>query len=148
MPQLSRVGVLYNPTVPYTTGEVVDLAAAARTLGLSLLRLEVREPKDLETAFANLAQSRASALFTVSDLLTYVQRQRIADLAVVHRLPGMFGFREYAKATQVVPCAPWQIDPAVLDTDAVRRAANAVEGRTLRPRSHGADSQTLEIPGL
>jgi DNA invertase Pin-like site-specific DNA recombinase len=52
------------------------------------------------------------------------------------------------EATQVVPCAPWQIDPAVLDTDAVRRAANAVEGRTLRPRSHGADSQTLEIPGL
>ena len=51
-------------------------------------------------------------------------------------------------ATQVVPCAPWQIDPAMLDTDAVRRAAKAVEGRTLRPRSRVADSQTLEIPGL
>jgi hypothetical protein len=52
------------------------------------------------------------------------------------------------EATQVVPCAPWQIDPAVLDTEAVRRAAKAVEGRTLRPRSRLADSQTLEIPGL
>jgi DNA invertase Pin-like site-specific DNA recombinase len=51
-------------------------------------------------------------------------------------------------ATQVVPCAPWQIDPARLNTDAVRRAAKAVEGRTLRPRSRIADSQTLEIPGL
>jgi DNA invertase Pin-like site-specific DNA recombinase len=51
-------------------------------------------------------------------------------------------------ATQVVPCAPWQIDPAMLDTDAVRRAAKAVERRTLRPRSRIADSQTLEIPGL
>jgi DNA invertase Pin-like site-specific DNA recombinase len=51
-------------------------------------------------------------------------------------------------ATQVVPCAPWQIDPARLNTDAVRRAAKAVEGRTPRPRSQGADTQTLEIPGL
>jgi hypothetical protein len=51
-------------------------------------------------------------------------------------------------ATQVVPCAPWQIDPAMLDTDAARRAAKAVEGRTVRPRSRVADSQTLDIPGL
>jgi hypothetical protein len=51
-------------------------------------------------------------------------------------------------ATQVVPCAPWQIDPARLDTDAVRQAAKAVAGRTLRPRSRLADSRTLEIPGL
>jgi len=36
------------------------------------------------------------------------------------------------EATQVVPCAPWQIDPARLDTEAVRRAAKAV-GRS-RPR--------------
>ncbi len=26
------------------------------------------------------------------------------------------------EATQVVPCAPWQLDPAVLDTDAIRTA--------------------------
>jgi len=56
--------------------------------------------------------------------------------------------RGLLEATQVVPCAPWQIDPAMLDTDAVRRAAQAVEGRTLRPRSRVADSQTLEIPGI
>jgi hypothetical protein len=48
----------------------------------------------------------------------------------------------------VVPCAHWQIDPAMLDADPVRRAAKAVEGRTLRPRSRIADSQTLEIPGI
>ena len=53
------------------------------------------------------------------------------------------------EATQVVPCAPWQLDPAVLDTDAIRRAAKAVvDGRTLRSGSRIADSQTLEIPGI
>jgi hypothetical protein len=52
------------------------------------------------------------------------------------------------EATQVVPCAPWQLDPSVLDTDAIRNAAQAVEGRTLRPRSRIADSHTLMIPGI
>jgi hypothetical protein len=52
------------------------------------------------------------------------------------------------EATQVVRCAPWQLDPAVLDTEAIRTAAKAAERRTLRPRSRVADSQTLEIPGL
>jgi DNA invertase Pin-like site-specific DNA recombinase len=51
-------------------------------------------------------------------------------------------------ATQVVPCAPWQLDPSVLDTDAIRKAAHAVEGRTLRPRSRSADSHNLVIPGI
>jgi hypothetical protein len=52
------------------------------------------------------------------------------------------------EATQVVRCAPWQLDPAVLDTEAIRTAAKAAERRPLRPRSRIADSQTLEIPGL
>jgi hypothetical protein len=52
------------------------------------------------------------------------------------------------QATQVVPCAPWQLDPSVLDTDTIRQAATAVAGRKDRSRSRVADSQTLEIPGI
>jgi hypothetical protein len=52
------------------------------------------------------------------------------------------------EARQVVPCAPWQLDPAVLDTEAIRTAAKAAEGRRLRPGSRLTDSQTLEIPGI
>ena len=53
------------------------------------------------------------------------------------------------EATQVVPCAPWQLDPAVLDTDAIRTAAkDVVQGRHRRPGSRIADSHTLEIPGI
>jgi hypothetical protein len=35
------------------------------------------------------------------------------------------------EATQVVRCAPWQLDPAVLDTEAIRTAAKTAEKRTL-----------------
>jgi DNA invertase Pin-like site-specific DNA recombinase len=53
------------------------------------------------------------------------------------------------EATQVVPCAPWQIDPAALDTDAIRTAAQeVVQGRRRRPGSRIGDVHTLEIPGI
>jgi hypothetical protein len=56
--------------------------------------------------------------------------------------------RGILEATQVVPCAPWQLDPAVLDTEAIRHAAQAVQHRPRRPGSRLADPHTLEIPGL
>jgi len=53
------------------------------------------------------------------------------------------------EATQVVPCAPWQVDPAMLDTDAIRTATkNVVQGRHRRPWSRPGDSHNLEIPGI
>jgi hypothetical protein len=48
----------------------------------------------------------------------------------------------------VVPCAPWQLDPSVLDTDAIRNAAMEVQGRKRRPTSRMGDLHTLAIPGI
>ena len=56
--------------------------------------------------------------------------------------------RGILEATQVVPCAPWQLDPSILDTDAIRSAAKAVQGHTRRSGSRRADSHTLVIPGI
>jgi hypothetical protein len=50
------------------------------------------------------------------------------------------------EATQVVPCAPWPLDPAVLDAEVIRKAARDV--RKLRPRSCVTDSQNLVFPGI
>ena len=52
------------------------------------------------------------------------------------------------EANHVVPCAPWQLDPSLLDTDVIRKAAKAVEARKLRPGSHIADSRNLVIPDI
>ena len=53
------------------------------------------------------------------------------------------------EATQVVPCAPWQLDPSALDTDTIRTAAKeVVRGRKRRPRSRIGDIHNLEIPGI
>jgi putative ABC transport system substrate-binding protein len=45
-----------------------------------------------------MTRSRAGALLILGGGMTYMSRQRIADLAVQHRLPGIHFFREYTEA--------------------------------------------------
>ena len=56
--------------------------------------------------------------------------------------------RGIVEATQVVPCAPWQVDPSTFDTEAIGRVAQEVQRRRLRPASVEADSNNLMIPGI
>jgi putative ABC transport system substrate-binding protein len=45
-----------------------------------------------------MTKSRAGAFLILGGSLTWTSRQKIADLAVQHRLPGIHFFREYAEA--------------------------------------------------
>ena len=56
--------------------------------------------------------------------------------------------RGIVEATQVVPCAPWQLDPSTFDTGAIGKAAKEVQRRTLRPTTADADRHNLMIPGI
>jgi hypothetical protein len=49
--------------------------------------------------------------------------------------------RQTLPARQVVPCAPWEIAAAALESDAVRNAVSAIKLRTGLPRTHIADGQ-------
>jgi putative ABC transport system substrate-binding protein len=102
LPRVTAVAVVHNPQAPYTLREVRDLEGAARTLGIRLHPVPVNQPEDFEPAFASLGRVGAQAVLTISDPLTYSQRKQIADLASRHRLPGMFGFRDYAQAGGLV----------------------------------------------
>jgi len=71
--------------------------AAARKRGWKLLLLEVRQASELEEAFRTASSARAGALLVIG-ALTYQHRQRIAELAVRNRLPGMYAHRLYVEA--------------------------------------------------
>jgi hypothetical protein len=50
-------------------------------------------------------------------------------------------------ATQVVPCAPWEIDAQAIDTEAVQDAVRRAQAR-IRPRTRTAGEQTSMFPGM
>jgi putative ABC transport system substrate-binding protein len=94
---LRRVAVLANPGNPIATLEMGEVQAAARTLGLEVIPVEVRKTEDLAPAFAALG-GRADALYVPADPIASSNRSRISDLAVGARLPAIFASREYARA--------------------------------------------------
>jgi putative ABC transport system substrate-binding protein len=98
VPGLSRVVVLWNAANPANASAWQETQAAARELGLRLHSQDVRGPQGREGAFALTAQARPDALLVLSDALISMHRQHIAAFATQHRLPAMYGRRDYVEA--------------------------------------------------
>ena len=88
--RISRVGVLWDADGAGSANSFKEYDAAARALKIPLQSLEVRGPNpDLDGAFRAAAKGRVSALITVRGSLFNRYAERIADLAIKHRLPSM-----------------------------------------------------------
>ena len=91
VPRLSRVAVLWTPDNPAATINYKEYEAAARTLKIQLLPLEVRpENPDIDGAFQTAANARADALITITTAKLFLQQKRIAGLAIKNHLPSIF----------------------------------------------------------
>jgi putative ABC transport system substrate-binding protein len=64
-----------------------DSQRAARALGLQLETFEVSTATGLDATFARIRQSRSEALTTIPEILFFVHRARIAELALMNHLP-------------------------------------------------------------
>jgi ABC-type uncharacterized transport system substrate-binding protein len=95
VPLLARVAVLRNPLLTAHAIFWQDTEAAARKLGLELRPLEVRGVDDFEVAFAAARLGNAQALIAFDDPLIIAYRTRVIALAASHRIPAMYGFREF-----------------------------------------------------
>ena len=76
------------------------LQAAARTLGLEVVTLEIRRAEDIAPAFEAL-KGRAEALYVCGDPLMITNRTRINILALAARLPTMHSPRGHASKREV-----------------------------------------------
>jgi len=123
VPGISRVGVLWDATVPRSGPAIAfkEYEAAAPPLKIQLRSLEVRSPNpDFEGAFRAAAKGRVRALITVRGALLNRYPKRIADLAIKNRLPSMCEGSEYVEAGGLVSYA-------ASDIDHYRRAATYVD---------------------
>jgi putative ABC transport system substrate-binding protein len=98
VPNLSRVGYLSNPGNPNSSSTLAAVRAAASSMKLTVAAVELRNPAEIEAAFTVFAKDRVQAIAAAGDALFMVQRSRIAELALAHRLPSMFVQREYVIA--------------------------------------------------
>jgi ABC-type uncharacterized transport system substrate-binding protein len=105
VPGVRRLAVIGNVGYPAAVLEMGQVAAAARTVGLDVVRLEIRRAEDIVPAFEAL-KGRADALYVCPDALVTTNQIRMNILAVGAQLPTSYVFREDVAAGGLMSYGP------------------------------------------
>jgi ABC-type uncharacterized transport system substrate-binding protein len=93
------VAVLINPNNPVTAElGTQNVQAAASLLRQKIEILHARNNREIDAAFATLAQRRADALLIIADTLFTSQRVQVVTLAARHGIPAIYTSREFTEA--------------------------------------------------
>ena len=87
VPKPGTVGFLVNPSGPEAESAVSEVRAAAQALGHELLVANASSEREIDAAFAMLAQRRIGALLVGNDVFFYSRREQIVALAARHAIP-------------------------------------------------------------
>jgi putative tryptophan/tyrosine transport system substrate-binding protein len=90
--------VLVDPNFALTQSFVSDVQAAALSIGNQIEVLDAPTGRDIDTAFARLAQKPIDALLVGPGPLLDNRRIQLATLAAYHRLPAIYPLRVFAEA--------------------------------------------------
>jgi putative ABC transport system substrate-binding protein len=97
VPSISRVAIVWNEDSPLQPVMLREARSAASTLGLKLQAVGFRRADEFDRAFGTVAAKGAAAV-VLPDAVTFAHRRRLAELALSHRLPTLFGHSETAVA--------------------------------------------------
>jgi putative tryptophan/tyrosine transport system substrate-binding protein len=98
LPATSMIPVLVNPTDPNTDPLSRRLAVAARTLGLTLRILNATIEREIDEAFATVAQLRAGALAIGTDVFFNSRSEQLGALTLRYAIPTIYQYREFTEA--------------------------------------------------
>ena len=88
LPGLRRVAALWNPTnTVFANQQLKEAKAAATRLGSEIQVVEVRRADALEKAFETIVADRHRAVLVLGDPMLGANADRIARLALKHKLP-------------------------------------------------------------
>jgi putative tryptophan/tyrosine transport system substrate-binding protein len=95
VPEISRVGVLWNPD--HADPEYRETQRVAADRGVQLQPLPVRRPDDFDQAFRSATDGRAEGLIVVSARLLLMQRKKIIEFTTGARIPAVGSWGDWAK---------------------------------------------------
>jgi putative ABC transport system substrate-binding protein len=109
-PNVTQVGVLIDPEHPNHPTVLERVRQAARTTDTSITAIELRSVRDIESAIGTIRQERLGALIVPADSRFSIIHRQIAEFALGHRLPTMFGQKRGVEAGGLMSYAPNPID--------------------------------------
>jgi putative ABC transport system substrate-binding protein len=106
LPNLTRVGMLWNPDGALDPARLDSMRGLTQPLGLKLVAVEARGLNTLDQAFATMVREQMQAFILVSDTVLFNYRQHIAALALKNRLPSTSSLKEFAEAGLLLSYGP------------------------------------------
>jgi putative ABC transport system substrate-binding protein len=104
IPGITRVAVIMDSTSQLDS---IPLRNAARDLGITLLLSgETESPDEFRDTFAQIVRDRADAVYAPETPINVRQKRLLVDLALEHRLPAIYGSREYVEAGGLMSYGP------------------------------------------
>jgi putative ABC transport system substrate-binding protein len=98
VPGGTAVAVLVNPSNPNARSNELAIENAARVIGLKLAFMGAAGERELEAAFASIAEQRFGATIVSADGFFASRREQLVALAARHDIPTMYFQREFADA--------------------------------------------------
>jgi putative tryptophan/tyrosine transport system substrate-binding protein len=98
LPSLRTLAILSNTNHPGEQFEHKVTLEAAHALSIRLAYVPFGSGSELDGALERVRAENSDAMLVFPDGVTMVHRAKIVQFAKVHRLPSMFGWREYCDA--------------------------------------------------
>jgi putative ABC transport system substrate-binding protein len=129
VPAATTIALLVNPTNPTAETTSRDLLAAASAMRLETHVLHASTDSDLYAASASLAQLHVGALMLANDPFFTSRAVQLAALALSHKLPAIYQYREFVDAGGLMTYGPSIAD--------VYRQIGVYAGRILKGEKPG-----------
>jgi hypothetical protein len=105
-PKLSRVAILYKPDHPFHVRAVEEVRAIAPALSLEMSVVAAQKPEHFASAFSDVVQRKAEALYVVEDPIFFSHRKTLLDLAATQRIPTIHELARWPKANALISYGP------------------------------------------
>jgi putative ABC transport system substrate-binding protein len=109
-PRVTRAAVLRDPTIASGIGQFGAVQAVAPSLGVELSPVDVRDAPEIERAVTAFARSGNGGLIVTASPLANAHRDLIITLAARHKLPAVYGGRQYVTGGGLLSYGPDYID--------------------------------------
>ncbi|MSP41618.1 MAG: ABC transporter substrate-binding protein, partial [Deltaproteobacteria bacterium] len=156
--KLSRVAVLWDPRAAGSADEWKESLHPARALGLQLHSMEVSSADQLESAFKEAIKARSAALAVTVAPVNTSNYNRIADLALKHRLPAISVRGEFVASgglmsygpdeSEVYKRVPYLIDRVLKGTKPAELPVERPMGFEFNINLKTAEALKLTIPPI
>jgi putative tryptophan/tyrosine transport system substrate-binding protein len=98
VPQASIIGVLINAKYPAAKTQTQEVQEATARLGVKLVLMNASNEPEVDAAFAGFVEQKAGAVLVCNDPFFGSYREKLASIALGHKLPAMSFRREFAES--------------------------------------------------